>query len=134
MESEIQDKFKVPKTFTLKPVQVATQVVAGKNYFFKVFTKSNLKPSNFVFRLKSYLGSITRCQICNSSCLSCSMAKRHLWQSRTGRYSWQITRSTDWSCRSFLNYFSFHYLTLFIHPNLLLIIIHYSYIQLRFCK
>ncbi|CAF0759178.1 unnamed protein product [Adineta steineri] len=36
LEKKIQDQFHVPKTFTLKPVQVATQVVAGANYFFKV--------------------------------------------------------------------------------------------------
>ncbi|CAF5164921.1 unnamed protein product, partial [Rotaria sp. Silwood1] len=33
---KIQDQFKVPTSHTLKPVQVATQVVAGMNYFFKV--------------------------------------------------------------------------------------------------
>ncbi|CAF3616677.1 unnamed protein product [Rotaria sordida] len=36
LEKKIQDQFKVPKSHTLKPVQVATQVVAGMNYFFKV--------------------------------------------------------------------------------------------------
>ncbi len=36
MEKKIQDKFNVPKTFQLKPIQVSTQVVAGQNYFFKV--------------------------------------------------------------------------------------------------
>ncbi|CAF4636273.1 unnamed protein product [Rotaria sp. Silwood1] len=36
LEKKIQDQFKVPTSHTLKSVQVATQVVAGMNYFFKV--------------------------------------------------------------------------------------------------
>ncbi|CAF2908725.1 unnamed protein product [Rotaria sp. Silwood2] len=36
LEKKIQDQFKVPTSHKLKPVQVATQVVAGMNYFFKV--------------------------------------------------------------------------------------------------
>jgi hypothetical protein len=36
LEKKIQDQFHVPKSFTLKPVLVTTQVVAGQNYFFKV--------------------------------------------------------------------------------------------------
>ncbi|CAF3424711.1 unnamed protein product [Rotaria socialis] len=36
LESKIQDQFKIPVNYTLKPIQVSTQVVAGINYFFKV--------------------------------------------------------------------------------------------------
>ncbi len=38
LEKKIQKQFNVPKDHNLKPVQVATQVVAGQNYFFKVFS------------------------------------------------------------------------------------------------
>ena len=36
LEKKIQKQFNLAKTFALKPSQVATQVVAGQNYFFKV--------------------------------------------------------------------------------------------------
>ncbi|CAF1134470.1 unnamed protein product [Rotaria magnacalcarata] len=36
LESKIQDQFKIPADYTLKPIQVSKQVVAGINYFFKV--------------------------------------------------------------------------------------------------
>ncbi|CAF0820303.1 unnamed protein product [Rotaria sordida] len=36
LEKKIQDQFHVSTSHKLKPVQVATQIVAGQNYFFKV--------------------------------------------------------------------------------------------------
>ncbi|CAF1147029.1 unnamed protein product [Rotaria sp. Silwood1] len=36
LEKKIRNQFHVPTSHTLKPVQVATQIVAGQNYFFKV--------------------------------------------------------------------------------------------------
>ncbi|CAF2677491.1 unnamed protein product [Rotaria sp. Silwood2] len=36
LEKKIQNQFDVPTSHELKPVQVATQTVAGQNYFFKV--------------------------------------------------------------------------------------------------